>query len=320
MRFPQEFNQGLQAAQNIKIQKKIQNVIICGMGGSALPGNILKMLSSLNFCLFIHRNYGLPLNLPSKNNLVICISYSGNTEETISAYQEAKKKQLPVIVITTGGQLGALSKKDKTLWAKIPEKPKMPPRMAVGYQFSALLKILINQKLVKPHYEKMLKEAAKNLEPQKLEKKGINLAEKIYKKIPVVYASERLKYLAHIWKIAFNENAKTLAFWNYLPEINHNEIAGYENHDLSLYKFIFLFLQNKKEMPLIKKRRKITASLLEQKHIQTEFINLQGKNILEKIFNNIILSDWTTYYLALKYQIDPGQTKIIEDFKKKMKN
>ena len=314
LNFPKQFKEGLEAAKDVKVKGKFSKIIVCGMGGSALPANILlTYLPDLKLPLFIHRSYGLPSGT-DKKSLIITISYSGNTEETISAYEEAVKKNLKPVAITCGGKLKEIAEEENLPYVLIPSTG-IQPRCASAYLFSALLKTLSNSGVIKDKSEEVL-EMAGNLNPLNFEDEGKNLAKKIIDKIPVVYASNRLKYLARIWKIKFNENLKIMAFWNYFPELNHNEMVGLTNLKGN---FHFIILKDANDHPRILKRMEIFAGLIKEKGVQIDFVELEGKNTLEKIFNNLILSDWLTYYLAKEYKVDPTPIEIVEEFKKKLK-
>jgi len=324
--FPKQFKVGFGAGAKIKNQiskiKNINNVIVCGMGGSALPGELLKLictnyLKTTKAGVHIHRNYGLPYYIKSqklkvKSQLIVCISYSGNTEETLSSYREAIKMGLPIVSIASGGKLLELSKKYKSPVVIIPGG--IQPRSALGYQFAALIKILENLKIIK-NIEKEILNAAENFAPKKLDGQGKNLAKKLLDKIPVVYSSQRYKALAYIWKIKFNENTKIPAFWNYFPELNHNEMVGYANASKLLH---VLILRDKNDYPRNLKRMGLTAELLKNRGLKVEFIEIVGKSIWEKILNNLILADWVSYYMAIFEGVDPTPVAMVEEFKKKL--
>ena len=316
--FPKQFRVGFESAKNVKVPGNFDKVLICGMGGSALPADILKMwLSAYKIALplEVRRNYGLPHRIDNKY-LIICISYSGNTEETLYAFKEALRKKLPLAAITTGGKLAKLCQKYKIPSAVIPAG--FQPRMALGFQFTALMKILSNCKIVENNLED-IPTLEKNLEPKKLENQGKKLAKKLKNKIPIIYTSDKLKSLARIWKIKFNENSKTPAFYNYFPELNHNEMIGYEGQPALNTNQRVIILRDPADYPRNLKRMKLTAEILKKKGVGVDIVELKGKDILYKIFSNILLGDWASYYLALEYGIDPTPVKINEEFKKKMK-
>jgi glucose/mannose-6-phosphate isomerase len=319
--FPKQFKTGMQLAKKVSLTDNFNKLLVCGMGGSALPGDLLKMLAKnfrLNFPVYIHRAYNLPY-WADKEYLVICISYSGNTEETLSSFKEALRKNLRVIVITSGGKLAKLCKKHKIPLVKIPSG--YPPRMALGLQFSALMQVLVNCRMVKDNL-RIISALEKILKPKQLEKKGKILANKMKGKLPIIYSSYSKKELSRIWKIKFNENSKMPAFANYFPELNHNEMVGFDkisNDQCPISSFYVLILRDSADHPRILKRMNLTAKILKRKGINVEFIELLGRNDLVKTFSSILLSDWTSYYSALNYKVNPIPVKIVEEFKKQLK-
>lgn len=311
--FPKQFKKGFEAAEDIKIKGKFNKVLVCGMGGSAWPANILlACLPNLKTPLFIHRNYGLP-EQADKKTLLIIASYSGNTEEPVSAFEEAVKRGLKIAVITKGGKLKDLAEKNKIPLVLLPDE-NIQPRSASGYLVSAMLKILSNSKIIKDKTEEVL-ETADNLKPLIFEEEAKQLALKLKNKIPIIYSSDNLKALARIWKIKFNENSKTMAFWNYFPELNHNEMSGLEKLNGN---FHILILRDKNIHQRILKRMSLFSELAKEKGIPNDFLEISGKNIFEKIFSNLILSDWISYYLAKEYGFDPESIKLVEEFKKSL--
>ena len=349
--FPKQFRISIGAAKNIptpNIQHPISNIVICGMGGSALPGDLLKMvnnqLSMTNLPIFIHRDYGLPKEA-NKKSLIICISFSGNTEETMSAFKEARQRKLKIINIASGGKLIEFSKKDKTPFVKIPGG--IQPRCALGYQFAALLKILSNLKIIK-NISRDLLNLERVLIPQKWEEDGKKLARRIEGFIPLVYSSVRYQQLARIWKIKFNENSKIPAFFNIFPELNHNEMTGIGECKIKKLrkKFIVIILYDKEDTPQILKRMMIFSQIFKERGIKTIFIEIKTcsprggkigtqrpkkpegvlsrdrgeseKNLFEKVFSNLLLADWTSFHLAINQKIDPTPVALVEKFKRKI--
>ncbi len=315
--FPKQFQVGIEAAKNIGISNRFDKVLICAMGGSALPGDILGTWLAdykIKLPLYIHRDYGLP-HYVDKKHLIICISYSGNTEEILNSFEEARAKKYKIIAITSNGRLAELCKKYRIPAAIIPP-PLIPPRLALGVLFAALLQTLINHNLLPESYIKEILKIGESLSPKKLGSQGKELAKKLKNKVLLIYASDKLKALAQIWKINFNENSKTFAFSNCIPEMNHNEINGFEN---SQGKFHLILLHNPSDHPRIQKRMKLTADIAKRKGINVDIINIRGKDILHKVFSNILLANWTSYWLALEYKIDPTPVKVIEELKQKLK-
>lgn len=316
--FPKQFQVGLKVAEDVGCPKDVRRpkaVLVCGMGGSALPADILNMwleAQKSTLSVHIHSDYGLPYHV-DKKHLVICIAYSGNTEETLTAFEEARRKNLKIAAITSDGRLAELCQKYKIPLAKIPAG--FQPRMAIGFQFAALMKILANCQLIKNNL-KNISNLENLLKPGLSENQGKKLAKKLKGGIPLIYTSEKLKALARIWKIKFNENSKIPAFYNYFPELNHNEMVGFtQNGEKRLHVII---LKNSTDHSRNLKRMELTAEILKKKGVMVDIIDIKGYNILDKIFSSILLADWTSYYLALEYGVDPTPVKIVEEFKKNL--
>ena len=318
LNFPKQFKVGLERTPKLTIKKPIRGLCICGMGGSALPGSILYSwinIKKIDLPVIVNRDYSLPHRI-KKGWLVVCISYSGNTEETLSCFKEALKNKLKLVSIGSGGKLENLSKKYRIPFVKIPSG--IPPRTAIGYQFGALVGILQKYGIFsKKDVQELL--VLEKINACEFENFGKKLSEKLVKKIPIIYASNQFKVAARIWKIAFNENTKIPAFWNYFPELNHNEMTGFAKFKTQNSDFYFIILRDKNDHQRIKKRMHLTVEILKKTGIKGEIIDLKGKTYLEKLFNSIILGFWTSYYLAKTYKIDPVSVKLVEEFKKKLK-
>ena len=312
--FPKQFETGFNATGNIGSDLKgfnFKSILICGMGGSALTGELLQIFD-LKIPVFVHKNYNIP-SFVSKEDLIIINSYSGNTEETLSAFIKAKNIYAKVIVITSGGKLESLAKEHLIPFILVPQGIK--PRMAIGYQFAALLKVLKNIGILSFSEEEVLSFCEK-LNQENLEKEGKNIASKIENKTPIIYSSQKYKPLAYIFKIVLNESGKIYAFYNYFPELNHTEIEAFNEKN---NKFLFLILKSNDELPEINKRMQITKEIIENKENQIEFIEITGKNEIEKIINQILIFYWTSYYLTQKKNINPFEDKLIDSLKEKMK-
>ena len=145
------------------------------------------------------------------------------------------------------------------------------------------------------------------------------VAKKLVNKVPLVYASNKFKCLARIWKIKFNENSKIPAFYNYFPELNHNEMVGFTQINKKNNAFHVIILRDKNDHLRSLKRMKFFANLMKTKGIEVDFIEIKNGDLLFKIFSTLLLGDWVSYYLALEYKVDPTPVKIVEEFKKKLK-
>ena len=292
-----------------------QKVIVAGMGGSALAADLLKMVLQ-DIEITVHRDYGLPETVlrksGSKDVLVIASSYSGNTEETIDAFLEAKKRGLPVAAITTGGKLLELAQEHKVPYVLIPDIG-IQPRMATGYLMLALLKLMYEEEKMKE-----LKMLAKKLNSAHAETEGKALAANLHVKVPVIYSSNKNFALARIWKIKFNETGKVPAFANYFPELNHNEMTGFDTRpntrELS-EKFHFIFLKDKTDHPRINRRAAVLEKLFQKKGFGTDEEGIEGGDLFERIFRTLLIADWAAYYMAKHYHVDPEHVPMVEEFK-----
>lgn len=323
---PDQLRTGFEIAKDIKVKGDFRSIEISGMGGSALPGNLFRVyLSELarkndgtlpRLAIFQNRFYTLPHEAYGNCLNFIC-SYSGNTEETVASFEEAIKAKLPVIALSCGGKIETMAKEHGIPHIKLPiPTPNFQPRVGTGYFFGALFQVLVNQGLVQDTREELLGEAQKVKDAlEKLEEQGKVLAEKMAGKTPVIYASTKYKSVAMIWKIKLNENAKTPAFWNYFPELNHNEMVGWTNPQ---GKFLVIMLRDPGDLPANLKRFTVTAELLRKQGVEVEILDMEGDSAYTKMFMSIALSDFASYYLALSYNQDPTPVQMVEDLKKKL--
>lgn len=293
-----------------------ERVVIMGIGGSGLAGDILRSAQDeigLKAPIVIWKDYGLPkIAGNAQHSLYIFVSFSGDTEETLSglrAILKNGKKPGGIAAITTGGELERIAKIHGLPIVMFPPGT-LTPRQATGMMFYSLIKVLRSAgfKPSVPAFERLRLGYA--------EREGKALARNLQKKLIVVYTDQRHKDLGYIWKIKFNETAKTLAFANVIPEMNHNEIVGFERKQTPA---AALFLRDATLSPRLNKRFAVTEKLLKARGVSTHTIKLIGKNLLEKTWRTIAVADWTSYYLALANHIDPKETRIIDTLKRTMK-
>jgi len=320
-----QFKEGLELAKNIKSEGNFNGIEISGMGGSALPGNILRVFlndifkksSGKKLAVYQNRFYSLPPEAFDNCLNFIC-SYSGNTEETIASFQEALDNGLPCVGISSGGKLEEMCKANGIPHVKLPVPcENFQPRTATGYFFSSIFQVLVNSGLVEDRTRDLLELSEKLIEESEdLENKGKELAKKLKEKTPIVYSTAKFKSVAMIWKIKFNENSKTPAFWNFFPELNHNELVGFTNPKAD---YFVIMLRDKDDNAQNRKRFEITAQILKEKGIESEIIDMRGENVFYKMFSSLTLGDWTSYYLALEYGQDPTPVELVEKFKNLLK-
>lgn len=316
-RLPLQFTAAFNEVK-IKISSDTKKIVFCGMGGSAFPANLLKTFLSVtgadfNLPIKINRDYALPRQIDN-SWCGIFSSYSGNTEETLSALNEAEKRGLKqIIIFAHAGKLKQVAEEKNYLFVEIPNT--LQPRLSYGYMVGALIKVLTNSNLLQLDFAKINEdlESCATLTP-KLEEQGKALAESIKGKIPIVYASNVWKYVAMVWKINFNENAKTQSFWNCFPELNHNEMVGFTNL-VADYKIILL--KDSADNERMQKRFEVFKQILGSK-LDIEIIEMPGETPFAKMISTLLLGQWASYHLALSYGIDPSPVDLVEDFKKKL--
>lgn len=300
--------------------------IVIGMGGSHLAADIIKMYNNV-MPLHIHSDYGLPYQLINceGETLIIGMSYSGNTEETLDVINEAIKSKCNVAAISSGGKLLELARENELPYIQLPAG--IQPRHALGYTTKALL-TLLKEFYVGDQQESLFKslsevnELPSLLDTQECEIIGGNLKEKITRLTSMphiyVYSSRKNLPLAYIWKINFNETSKMPASYHYFPELNHNEIEGFWNGSELPF---FVFLKDESDDDRIKKRMEILKEIFSERSYIVEELLLEEKdgNMFYKIFNSVLISYWTSFHLALHNKVDPERVDTIEVFKKKMR-
>ena len=308
--FPQQCEEALALGTHIKIKPPINAVVVCGMGGSALGAEMVKSYLNDRIPFFIVRDYTIPAWL-NKNTLVFIVSYSGNTEETLSCYAEARKRQCTIVCISSNGKLREFATRDSVPVIDIPRG--IMPRDSLGYQSIPMLNVLMNSGIIPVSNE--LNSLVRILQ-QNVREKACELAERMANKIPLIYSSEKMACYAKIWKAKINENAKVQAFGNVFPEVNHNEMVGFTN---TLGDYYMILIEDEEDHERVKKRMAITKEFMQERGIPVLLLKVTGKNRLARIFSTILLGSFVGYYLALEYQIDPTPITMVEDFKKKMR-
>ena len=325
---PEQCQTAWQKALSFKLPEHfnaVDKVIILGMGGSAIGGDLVRSLTFFmqKPVIFVNREYDLPA-FTDENTLVIASSYSGNTEETLSAFRQSLQTSSKKIAITTGGKLKEISEA-----AGIPVfivDHVSAPRAALGYSFIPLIALLRNLGFLEgiqidvPTMIQSLKNLLEhfketcdcNANPAK------QLAIKLNGKVSVIYGAGILGEVARRWKTQINENSKAWAFYELFPELNHNATVGYQFPSALAQQIFVIFLHCPLLHPRTQIRFKITGELLAQNGIGYENVNSQGGDALSQMMSLIYLGDWVSFYLAMLYQIDPTPVKTIDFLKKQL--
>ena len=301
-----------------KLSENLNNIIVCGMGGSAISGDLLAdfLGNEIQIPIIVNRDYTLP-EFANDKSIVIISSYSGNTEETLSCFDEAIEKKCKIIAISTSGQVKELAKQNKIPWVML-EKG-FQPRYALGTSFFTLIRILQELKLI-PSQDKIVKEIIavwkkSGTEYSNNKNEAIKYAEELIGFIPVIYSSEEFRSVAYRLKCQFNENSKLHAFHNTIPELNHNEIIGWETVLEKQFNAKLLFILDEEYHPQVMRRFEITKDLIQKKGIEIIALKSNEKNVKVRIMDLIYLGDWITFYLAVLRGYDPSEIDYINYLK-----
>tara|TARA_B100001057_G_scaffold240226_1_gene240630 strand:+ start:1336 stop:2331 length:996 start_codon:yes stop_codon:yes gene_type:complete len=299
------------------------NILIMGMGGSGVAGDVMKILSNeiSDKNIIVRKDYSIPKQIINLRPLCLFISYSGNTEEILSGISDAIENNLDWIVISSGGKLIDIAKKEEKAYIQIPSG--LQPRAAFGYLTLAVSKIL--DSLDGSNLVSQLKEASDYLdilsemnEESKINKLSLEISESINNKTVVLYAgTDMSKVVSSRWKTQINENSKSKAFIGNLPEVHHNEILSWDaDEEGSKNNFIIILLRDKNEHIQIQKRFELTKDLIGEK-VNVIEVNLDNQeSTLKTLLELVLLGDLVSLNLAKKLSIDPENIKTIEKLKK----
>ncbi len=324
-KMPQLCQQAWQLAMKFNLPKdyaEVNKIVILGMGGSAIGGSLVSSLTAAEAKLpvIVYRDYILPVYVDSKT-LVIASSYSGNTEETLSGFEQALETKAKKLAITTGGKLKTMAEEKGIPIFAI--NYKAPPRAALAFSFIPLLCFLQKLGFVRDKSTD-LKETIVVLEqlvqkinesvptPQNAAKQ---MAGWLCGKIPVIYGAGITAEVAYRWKTQFNENSKACAFHQVFPELNHNAVVGYQFPEELKNKIQVVMLNSTYLNKRTQLRYRITAKLLEQARIGYQMVAANGASALSQMMGLVLLGDYVSYYLAILYQIDPTPVKVIDFLK-----
>ncbi|MDD3725583.1 MAG: bifunctional phosphoglucose/phosphomannose isomerase [Candidatus Ratteibacteria bacterium] len=299
----------------------VKKVILSGMGGSAIGGDIITAIASESSKIpcFVNRDYTLPSFASDEKTLVVIISYSGNTEESLSVLREAIKRKNSVVCITSGGKIEKIAGEAGIPLLKIPGG--YPPRCALGYLFFSSYKIMEGIGVVPPIDKNIFTKMEQWIEkfiPEKHSNLARNLAEKMYNRIGLLYSNNRFYPATTRWKTQLAENSKTFAFINVLPEMNHNEIMSWRYPEWFIKKCLPIFIVSNNEHPRVDLRFEITKEIIFKKQPEIIALTTEGESLLEELFYLIILGDWVSFYLAILNSVDPTEIQEIDLLKQKM--
>lgn len=322
---PQQCRQAWRRALEFELPShyaSVNKIVILGMGGSAIGGDFLHALAALESgpLVFVHRDYDLP-PFVDKDTLVIASSYSGNTEETLSTFAQALEGPAKKLAITTGGRLKAIAEEQGIPLLTIEYVAQ--PRAAFGYSFISLLGICQRLGLLADKSKDMAEmvEVLEELSPQIGESSPLaqnpakQLASHLLGHIGVIYGAGILSEVAHRWKTQLNENSKNWAFYEILPELNHNAVVGYEFPPEVADKIFVIFLRSPSLHPRVLMRYHITSEILQRAGIRYQIVEAKGESPLSQMMSLVVFGDYASYYLALLNQADPSPVSTIDYLK-----
>ena len=295
-------------------------LVVAGMGGSAIGGALARAAlgDHLSRPIFVTRAYGLP-TWTTPDTMVLCASYSGNTEETLACYESAGALGARRTVATTGGRLGEMARADGV--PLIPLPAGFQPRAAVAYMIVAALEVaalcgagprLTSEiDVAASHSEQLVSEWGPDAPEDSLAKE---IARGLFGTAPVVAGAGLTAPIAYRWKTQINENAKQPCFTHELPELDHNEIAGWEGaHEVG--RFAAVFLDDSDAHPRVKARMDLTERLIAGNAAASFRLETRGQTTMERVISLVLLGDLVSIYLAALRGVDPGPVKVIDELK-----
>jgi glucose/mannose-6-phosphate isomerase len=301
-------------------------LIISGLGGSAIGGDLARAIAAphLKFPLIVNRDYDLPHFVDSSSLLIAC-SYSGNTEETLSAYSQARSAGASIVCVTSGGQLDAFAKADGYPVLRLPGG--IPPRAALGHSLMGVLTVLQGMKII-PDLDDSVREAMDILVGLRAScgaanpasgNRAKNIANALSGKIAAVYGSSSLlDSVAYRWRSQIEENAKNLALHQALPEMNHNELVGWVHPKDVLRQVGVVMLRDKGDHPQVQRRFDLTGEVIARRAGSFHEVWSEGESLLARILSVVYLGDFVSLYLAYLNNADPTPVEVIDYLKKRL--
>jgi glucose/mannose-6-phosphate isomerase len=323
---PQHYEKAAKLAEKIKTDfPKPKSIVIAGMGGSAIGGELLKDWSTdkTSVPIEVCRAYSLP-NYANDNTLVVAVSYSGETEETLSVFLDALERKCRIICVSSGGTLQRFAENLGVSHLQVPSG--MAPRVSLPYLFTPLCVLMEKLGLVS-RVDEEISEAVETLskvcntnQPEEPSRNNVakTLALNIFETMPFIYGFDFYRSVAQRIKTQFNENSKIPAKWEVFPELDHNEIVGWEAvGKLSKY-FSAILLRDDEESEAIRRRIEVTKELMHEQSVRTFELRSQGKSTMARMLSLVCIGDFTSIYLAILRGIDPTPVKTINALKKKI--
>lgn len=314
--FSEQVLEAIEIAQKIQVkpsEHEIKNVVVSGLGGSGIGGNMAGEMyaSELKIPYVVNKDYFIP-NFVDKHTLFIACSYSGNTEETLNAYELAKSKGAKIFCISSGGKLIESAKSDSFDYITVPGG--QPPRACLGYSLVQLLFVLNKLELVGSSVVSQLKAACELLEKESenIKSEASAIAKKLIGKMPIIYSTTPIDSVGIRFKQQINENSKMLCWEHVIPEMNHNELVGWRQKNEN---FTPIFLRTKDDYTRNQQRIELNKQIVSKYAGNIVEIWSKGTNLTEHFLYLIHLTDWVSLYIAEIDQRDPVEVKVIDFLK-----
>jgi len=317
--FPIQLQEALIIGKNYRFkapEAEFTNVVVTGLGGSGIGGSIVQnyVFDKLKVPFIVNKDYFLP-SFVSKRSLVIVCSYSGNTEETLAALEQAKKAKATIVCITSGGKVAEFSNKKDIDCILVPAG--MPPRSCIGYSLVQILYVLAYFGLIGNNFEGEIKKAIKAMKDgeKETQKKAAAIAKKIVGKLPVIYSASHFEGVAVRFRQQLNENSKMLCWHGAIPEMNHNELVGWRDDAKDK---VVILLRTNEDYERVQTRMEINKKVIRKYTPNIIEIYAEGKSYWEQVFYFIHLTDWVSVVLADLRQLDATEVKVIDFLKKSL--
>ena len=294
---------------------EFNSIVVCGMGGSAIGGDIVadSMYSHSLLPITVWRYPYLP-GWVNEKTLMIISSYSGNTAESLSAYEQAIKRKCPIVSITSGGDLMKFSERDGVAYVTL--KKGIQPRNAVGYTIGYLINVIasVGGPDIRKECISTLPALYKYIDDM-LDLNGLprQIATELYGHLPVIYSVPEMYAISRRWRAQFNENAKILSFDGLIPDTNHNDIVGLLSDGGKKVKPILL--TNKNQSKMMREIINNIISTLKERGLSPYVVTISGKNLFERTLKTLLLGDFVSLHLAFFQSIDPSDVSIIKKLK-----
>lgn len=306
---PALMREATRLGQMVRITDPVSKIVIAGVGSSAIAGDFLATLFRYeNVPIHVIKDYDLPRWVNSSTLVFVC-SYNGDLPEATSLFAEAIRRDAQIVALTTGGKLKFVAQQSDYKVINIPRG--LPDRLALHYLFFAMLNVLEASELIKPHIRDA-EQIISNMDPMLYAKKAKTLAEKFKNTIPIIYAGPKQAASALRWKQMINENAKSHAFCNILPDASFNEFAGFDHLTGN---FHVILLRDERDHRDIQKQFDAIKAHCKEREVHATEIALKGRSQMAKMFSALHLGDWVSYYMALYHDQDPTPTKSLDKFR-----